>query len=104
MTTYMPRELADEWGVSERTLRRMARELGACRILGKAMFLTEEDRDAVLAALKPPPLPPFSTGKVFADVHPANGSYEDLMKRLRKLPPKGNLRRRARSTPDGAAG
>jgi hypothetical protein len=41
--TYTPAMLAEKWGVSERHLRRIARELGACRVMGKAMWFTEDD-------------------------------------------------------------
>ncbi|MBB3385570.1 MULTISPECIES: hypothetical protein [unclassified Rhizobium] len=39
--------------VSERTLREKARKLGACRIIGKAMFLMPEDIDAIIEGAKP---------------------------------------------------
>lgn len=49
--------------VSERTLRERARTLGACRIIGKAMFLLPADIDTILEASKPKP-------KVRYDVSP----------------------------------
>lgn len=39
---------------SERKLRELARRIGACRIIGKAMFLTPRDIEAILEAAKPP--------------------------------------------------
>ncbi|WP_149738460.1 hypothetical protein [Rhizobium sp. RU20A] len=39
--------------ISERTLRERARELGACRVIGKAMFLLPVDIEAILEASKP---------------------------------------------------
>ena len=36
--------------LSERELRATARRLGACRQIGKALFLTEKDLDRVIAA------------------------------------------------------
>ena len=39
--------------VSERTLREKARKLGACRVIGKAMFLMPADIDAIIEAAKP---------------------------------------------------
>jgi hypothetical protein len=39
--------------VSERTLREKARKLGACRIIGKAMFLMPADIEAIIEAAKP---------------------------------------------------
>lgn len=41
--------------VSERTLRERARALGACRIIGKVMFLLPADIETILEAAKPKP-------------------------------------------------
>jgi hypothetical protein len=41
--------------ISERTLRERARQLGACRVLGKAMFLLPSDIDTIINAAKPEP-------------------------------------------------
>ncbi|PDT39781.1 hypothetical protein CO656_19125 [Sinorhizobium sp. FG01] len=49
--------------VSERTLRERARALGACRIIGKTMFMLPSDIDAILEAARPKP-------KVRYDVSP----------------------------------
>lgn len=43
--------------LSERTLREFARRVGACRIIGKAMFLMPADVDAILEASRPQPVP-----------------------------------------------
>ena len=40
--------------LSERTLREFARRVGACRIIGKAMFFMPEDIEVLIAAAKPP--------------------------------------------------
>lgn len=48
-----PADLAGHIGVSERELRRLARELGACRIFGKAMILLPEDVETILEASRP---------------------------------------------------
>jgi hypothetical protein len=48
-----PADLAGHIGVSERELRRLARELGACRIIGKAMILLPEDVETILEASRP---------------------------------------------------
>ena len=48
-----PDELAEHLGVSKRTLREKARELGTYRVLGKNMILLDEDVSALLEALKP---------------------------------------------------
>lgn len=43
--------------ISERTLRERARQLGACRVIGKTMFLLPEDIDRIFSAAKPEPKP-----------------------------------------------
>lgn len=50
-------ERMQERGVhlSERTLREFARKVGACRIIGKAMFFMPEDIEVLIAAAKPQP-------------------------------------------------
>ncbi len=49
-----PAELAAEWKCSERALRRLARKIGACRVLGKSMILTDADQAALLEAMRCP--------------------------------------------------
>jgi hypothetical protein len=51
-----PAELAKRLGWSERRIRVLARELGACRILGNRMALTKEGVDAILEATRPAPM------------------------------------------------
>lgn len=41
--------------ISERELRRLAREIGACRQIGKALFFTEDDIEAIVEASRPCP-------------------------------------------------
>ncbi|MGG7519646.1 hypothetical protein ACQ3G6_17360 [Allorhizobium undicola] len=41
--------------ISERTLRERARQLGACREIGKALFLMPADIETILDAAKPHP-------------------------------------------------
>ena len=53
-----PAELAKRLGWSERRIRVLARELGACRILGNRMALTKEDVDAILEATRQAPMRP----------------------------------------------
>ena len=48
-----PSEAAARLGVSERALRTVAREIGACSIIGRAMILTERDIAAILEATRP---------------------------------------------------
>lgn len=51
-----PEMLAKQIGCSPRLLRRLAREHGACHIIGKTMFLTDEDVAKLLAATQRPPV------------------------------------------------
>jgi excisionase family DNA binding protein len=53
-----PEELAKQMGWSARRVRKLARELGACRILGNRMRLTRDDVDAILEETRPRPLGP----------------------------------------------
>jgi hypothetical protein len=53
--TTTPAALADHMGVSERYVRGLARKLGACRIFGHAMRLTNDDVQAIMEAVKPCP-------------------------------------------------
>jgi AraC-like DNA-binding protein len=65
---YTPEEVARHFGCSPRTLREKARAIGACRILGNRMVLTQDDVANVLEAIRPPVKP-----------DPASG-YERLLK------------------------
>ncbi|MDX0631832.1 DNA-binding protein [Sinorhizobium medicae] len=48
-----PEEVARHFGISPRKLRQMARELGACRIVGNKVFLLPADVEAILEAAHP---------------------------------------------------
>lgn len=48
-----PSDLAKRLGCSERLLRSMARQIGACRILSRTMLFTEDDIAALLEAARP---------------------------------------------------
>jgi hypothetical protein len=65
---YTPEEVARHFGCSSRTLRAKARAIGACRVLGNRMVLTQDDVARVLDAIRPPVEP-----------DPASG-YERLLK------------------------
>jgi hypothetical protein len=78
-----PAELAKHLGWSERRIRALARELGACRVLGNRMVLLPEDVTAIMEATRPKPLgrqPTFlqsqrsSLGQRLPDV-----TYKDLL-------------------------
>jgi hypothetical protein len=54
---FTPEQVAKHFGWSPRKLREFARGLGACRVLGNRMVLTQKDVDAILEATKPAPKP-----------------------------------------------
>lgn len=74
--------------ISERLLRKRARELGACRVLGKAMLLLPEHLDKIIA--EPDPCHPSSNAETFGGIpSPLTGSASvDLRKRLTGGSPK----------------
>lgn len=56
--TLVERFAEDGIRISERELRRRARELGCCHEIGQAMFFTPDDVDRHIAGLATPPSPP----------------------------------------------
>lgn len=80
-----PEELARHAGWSERKVREKARALGACRILGNRMLLTQTDVDAILEASRP--CPSKSTVEAKSGITGAQlprGDYEALQALLTK--------------------
>lgn len=53
--SFTPEEIAKKFGWSPRHVRKLAREIGACRLLGNRMVLLEEDVKALLEVTKPVP-------------------------------------------------
>lgn len=51
--TVTPEELASQLGWSTRRLKALAREIGACRILGNRMVFTKADVAVIMLASKP---------------------------------------------------
>jgi hypothetical protein len=56
---FTPKQVAGRLGCSERTLKEVLRKHGCFRKIGQKMFLTAEDLDHLLEALKPKPKVPF---------------------------------------------
>ncbi|MEI7774911.1 MAG: hypothetical protein WCK17_09050 [Verrucomicrobiota bacterium] len=85
-----PEALAIDTGWSERRIRKIARGLGACRIMGNRMIFTTDDVKAILEASKPCPssyIDAVTSGTIEAPL--PGGSYEALRaQRARKLPSK----------------
>ncbi len=83
-----PDELAEQAGWSPRHVRKLARELGACRIMGNRMTLTPEDVATILEHSKPCPSPSIDVARSGTSVARLPGSaYEALLKlRARKSP------------------
>lgn len=77
---HSPAEVAARFGCSERTLRKMARDYGLCRVIGKVMMLTDDDVQALLEAMKPCPSPYTDAGRSGTTAAPLPaGSYADLV-------------------------
>lgn len=79
-----PEELGKRMGWSARRVRNLARELGACRILGNRMRLTRDDVEAILEATKPKPsVPPTRLKDIYRSpaVKIPDVTYEDLVRR-----------------------
>lgn len=52
---YTPEDIAAKFGWSPRHIRKLAREIGACRLMGNRMVLLSDDVQAILEASKPCP-------------------------------------------------
>lgn len=87
----LPAELAAHLGVSERTLRETARELGAFRQFGKRMILLREDVDAIMEARRgcQSKSTAAATSGTTAAPLPA-GDYAALLARRKSPSPKGS--------------
>ncbi|ASP92749.1 helix-turn-helix domain-containing protein [Sinorhizobium meliloti] len=77
-----PEEVARHFGISPRKLRQMARELGACRIVGNKVFLLPADVEAILEAAHPKP-EQYRPGRDSAELNA-------LLKRLEPAKRKGS--------------
>lgn len=76
-----PSEVAAELHCSERHLRKLARDLGACSIVGKVMLLSDANVAAILEASRPQPRRPISSPG--SSILP-EGDYETLRAELVK--------------------
>jgi hypothetical protein len=88
-----PEELAAHLGVPERTLRQIARALGACSQIGKRMILTEDDVNTIMEATR---CPSKSTGAAQSGTIEApltGGDFAALQKRLTEKSRKGSRRK-----------
>ena len=52
---YTPSEIASKWGCSERRLRHVARQTGACLVIGRRMYIRPGHLEALLEAFRPAP-------------------------------------------------
>lgn|GEM_PF-2855132 len=86
-----PARLAAHWGVPERTLQASVREIGACRIIGNTMILTNGNVETILEPMRP--CPSKSTGAAKSDAIEAplrGGDYEALPEQLTARSRKGS--------------
>src|SRR5580765_8117764 len=93
-----PKQFAAERGISERAVRKKARDLGTYRILGKTMWFEDEDVQALREALKGPcPSPssaaarPGTTGAPSTDTG-FEAALELLTKSERNASPRSSRR------------
>ena len=82
-----PEDLAKRMGWAPKRLRRFAKTIGACHVLGNRMIFTGEDVDAILDATKVPPEGPAPTVRhIFRSARqraaPEDHTYEKLLARL----------------------
>src|SRR6185312_6367563 len=63
-----PEAFAKQMGWSPKRVRRLAKKLGACRILSNRMSLLPEDIDAILEATKPCPSSSINAKRAMADL------------------------------------
>lgn len=93
--------------VSERTLRHRARQLGACRIIGKTMFLTPADIDRIIDASRPEPRECYTNEAEFGTMNLAwtDSATEALLARLTRPKPRKSqsVSRRKTGLPKNAA-
>src|SRR5882672_4314830 len=64
-----PEVFAREMGWAPKRVRRLAKRLGACRVLGNRMALMPEDIEKILEATKPCPSSSLSAGRAMAEIY-----------------------------------
>ncbi|WP_415715358.1 hypothetical protein [Roseibium sp.] len=92
-----PEAFAEHFGVSERTVREIARRLGACSQIGNAMILREDDVYRIMEETRPCPSKYSAverSGTIEAPL--MGGGYEDLRARLNAKSQKGSKRKSKR--------
>jgi len=86
-----PEALAKEMGWAPKRLRRLAKSLGACRVLGNRMALLPEDVRTIMEATKPCPSN-YIAAKAVKFTTTTRGStekeYDDLLAQLSKKKPR----------------
>lgn len=79
--TITPAAFARHMGWSERRVRQQARALGACRVLGNRMVLTQSDVETLLEAARPCPSKSSGAGRFGTTGGPLpGGDYATLLK------------------------
>ncbi|MDF2809878.1 MAG: hypothetical protein K0S56_909 [Microvirga sp.] len=82
MRLRTPAEVAVELHCSERHLRKLARDLRACSVVGKVMLLSDADVQTILDASRPAPRLGRASPPTFHGV--SEGDYETLRTRVEK--------------------
>jgi hypothetical protein len=88
-----PKELAAHLGVSPRTLKELARKIGACSIIGKSMILTEDDVNTIMEATRCPSKSSSVARSGTIEAPLTGNDYEALRKRLIEKQPRGSKRK-----------
>lgn len=89
-----PAELAKHLGVSERTVREKARELGACRTIGKKTLMTECDVTMLMEAIRVCPTNSTSGARSGTSASPSPvGDFGELLALRKKSLPSGSQQR-----------
>lgn len=86
---FTPEDIAAKFGWSPRHIRKLAREIGACRLMGNRMVLLPDDVQAILEATKPCPSPSTNAAKSgTTGARLPAVSYATLLARRTKSAPK----------------
>lgn len=88
-----PEELAAHLNVPERTLKELARKIGACSIIGKSMILTEDDVNTIMEATRCPSKSTSAARSGTIEAPLTGGDFVALQKRLTAKSRKGSKRK-----------
>lgn len=88
-----PEELAAHLGVPVRTLKELARRIGACSIIGKSMILTEDDVRTIMEATRCPSKSTSAARSGTIEAPLTGDAFAALQKRLTAKSQSGSRRK-----------